>query len=157
MAKKKLPVGIEQLKHIVSFLEQTFADPDQDPTAQAPVEDPMAMNPQEVPPGPQQEPEDQYAGPAEDDVVGDNRRASISSLTPDFDAVGAGLGEAWQDDGGDLHGTGIVAVMLFEPAMKQRYRAMSIGLDVSPLTILAKRLSRGSFLRARLVDGDNES
>lgn len=161
MAKKKLPVGIEQLKTIVSFLEQTFAEPQQvqdDPAVDdgQSQSDGQQMQP-EVQPEPDPEPEDQYAGPSEEDIVGDNRRMTVSSLSSDFDAVGVGLGEAWQDEGGDLHGTGMIAVMLFEPAIRQRYKSMSIGLDVSPLTVLAKRLSRGSFLRARLVDGDNES
>ncbi len=160
MAKKKLPVGIQQLKTIVAFLEQTFADPAEAGQQEQPAPDQETdpqMAAQALQPAPEPEPEDQYAGPDENDIVGDNRRMSASSLSSDFDVSGVGLGEAWQDDDGNLHGTGLMAVMLFEPAMRQRYRSMSIGLDVSPLTILAKRLSRGSFLRARLVDGDNES
>lgn len=158
MGKKKLPPGIEQLKALVAFFEQSMdVNPDDqevDPDSDLPI-DPAAMAPQEAPP-PEPEPEDVYAGPSEEDVVGDSRRMEATFLSPDMDQWSVGLGEAWQNSDGELSGTGLLAIMLFEPTAKQRYRSMSIGLDVSPLTILAKRLARGTFLRAKLSEEDND-
>jgi hypothetical protein len=95
--------------------------------------------------------EDAYSGLRATDIVGDTRRLRIVSIDP----VGGGemsvVGEAWQDEAGVLHGSGIVAIMLFELASVVKYRSASVELDVSPLTILYSRIARSAFLRAEFV------
>lgn len=81
-------------------------------------------------------------------VVGDTRRLIVYNLStnyiPDNDSM---IGEAWQDDLGNLYGTGICEAMLFEPMAAMMYISSSIGLDKSPLSMLAYRLSTSPFAR----------
>ena len=101
---------------------------------------------------PLQEPALPDVAPGEYSVVGDARRLTAYSLSPDgFDSTA--IGEAWQDDAGALHGTGIFYVMLFETFSKKMYREASIGLDASPLTLLAMRLTRSPFVKVEWKEG----
>lgn len=96
------------------------------------------------------------AGPADGDVVGDARRIVVYGISPDFDAEAPIVGEAWQDETGNLFGTGICGVMLFEPLAIKMYRASSIGLDISPLSVLALRLSESPFARVEWSNIDDK-
>lgn len=102
--------------------------------------------------------QDDYSGLRATDIVGDSRHLRIISIDPSGGGETAIVGEAWQDETGVLHGSGIVAVMLFELAAVVKYRSASIELDVSPLTILYSRIARSPFLRAEFVkDSDAAS
>jgi len=110
------------------------------------VDDEQPQQPQE---------KNDFAGPTGDDVVGDRRRLRAVVLPVDYTPGGTLVGEAWQDDDGNLHGTGLLAVMLFEPTVQQWYRSGSVGMDVSPLQLLFFKLSRNSFMRVELKDENN--
>jgi hypothetical protein len=86
-----------------------------------------------------------------DDVVGDARRIRMISIDPATGDDMSIVGEAWQDADGSLRGTGIAAVMLFEPVSQSKYRMTSIAKDISPLSVFYARISRSSFIRAELV------
>lgn len=86
-----------------------------------------------------------------DDVVGDTRRLRLISIDPASGKDKSLVGEVWQDPTGNLHGTGIAAVMLYEPVAAAKYRMASVAEDLSPLTVFYTRISRSSFIRAELV------
>ena len=125
-----------------------------------PEEDPEGEGEEEGEPAPDepQEPVDDYAGPQEQDVVGDDRRLRIVAVDPHSGQDVGVVGEAWQGDGmgssekGRLYGTGIAAVMLYEPSAHYRHRNASLTVDQSPLTILYARVARSPFFRAELVE-----
>jgi hypothetical protein len=98
---------------------------------------------------------DDYVGPRVGDIVGDTRRLKIISIDPMSGMDSAIVGEAWQSESGQLHGSGLAAVMLFEPTVAARYERTSVALDISPLTVLHARIARSAFMRAELVDDDN--
>lgn len=106
-------------------------------------------------PTPAEEPVDTYAGPQADDVVGDNRRLKIVSIDPMSGMDSVIVGEVWQGEDGTLHGTGLAAVMLFEPTAAIRYRRTSVSLDVSPLTVFHARIARSAFMRGDMVEDEN--
>jgi hypothetical protein len=87
-----------------------------------------------------------------DDIVGDPRRIRLISIDPTTGRDKSMVGEAWQEPDGSLRGTGIAAVMLFEPLSLQKYREASVAKDVSPLSVLYARLARSSFIRVELVE-----
>jgi hypothetical protein len=87
-----------------------------------------------------------------DDIVGDSRRIRLISIDPTTGRDKSMVGEAWQDPDGSLRGTGIAAVMLFEPLSNEKYRQASVAKDVSPLSVLYARLARSSFIRVELVE-----
>jgi len=87
-----------------------------------------------------------------DDIVGDGRRIRLISIDPSTGDDKSIIGEAWQDADGRLRGTGIAAVMLFEPVSMAKYRMASIAKDISPLSVFYARVSRSSFIRAELVE-----
>jgi len=99
---------------------------------------------------------DDYSGPTLDDLVGDSRRLYVYGLRPDYDPGNVLLGESWQDEEGALHGSGMLAVMLFEPSSRDRYANASIARDLSPLAVLEKRLGRSTLFRTDLVEGEND-
>lgn len=86
-----------------------------------------------------------------DDIVGDTRRVKLISIDPTTGDDKSVVGEAWQDADGSLRGTGIAAVMFFEPVSMAKYRMASIAKDISPLSVFYARVSRSSFIRAELV------
>ena len=86
-----------------------------------------------------------------DDIVGDDRRVTLTSIDPTTGKQKSIVGEAWQDADGKLKGTGIAAAMLFEPTSQEKYRSMSIAKDMSPLMVFFSRISRSSFIKAELV------
>jgi hypothetical protein len=83
-----------------------------------------------------------------DIVVGDTRKLIVHRVSTSYylfdDVV---IGEAWQDENGTLCGIGICEMMLFEPLYVTMYNNSSIGIDQSPLSILALRLSMSPFVR----------
>lgn len=85
------------------------------------------------------------------DIVGDTRRVTLISIDPTTGNDKSIIGEAWQDADGSLRGTGLAAVMFFEPVSMAKYRMASIARDVSPLSVFYARISRSSFIRAELV------
>lgn len=95
---------------------------------------------------------DAYIGPLVDDIVGDDRRLRLVSINPITGEDHAELGEVWQDDQGALHGSGLAAVMLFEPMSAARYQSASLAVDMSPLTVFYVRMARSSFIRAEFVE-----
>lgn len=84
-----------------------------------------------------------------DDVLGDARVLEVYSL--DGDSVSHLIGKGWQDQAGNLHGTGLIAVMLFEPECRVRYRQAAHAQDLSPLNILYNRICTNLLYRVRLV------
>jgi len=98
------------------------------------------------------QPVDDYVGPKIGDIVGDDRRLRIISVDPMTGRDSILVGEAWQSETGKLHGSGIAAVMLFEPMAAIRYERISIALDISPLSALHARIARSVFMRAEMVD-----
>lgn len=109
-----------------------------------------------LPPEEDAEP-DEYAGPTELEVVGDNRQLQVFALRVDYEPGETPVGEAWQDETGQVHGSGMIAVMLFELSSRQRYINASIARDLSPLAVMQKRLARANLFRTELLEGDNES
>lgn len=95
---------------------------------------------------------DAYVGPQVDDFVGDDRRLRLVSINPVTGDDRAEVGEVWQDEEGSLHGTGLAAVMLFEPVTMARYRSASLAVDLSPLTVFYVRMARSPFMRAEFVE-----
>jgi hypothetical protein len=89
------------------------------------------------------------------DFVGDTRRLFVSSLNCELEGPEIPMGEAWQDEKGMLHGTGALALFLAEPIITKRYISASSQLNISPLVILGKRLSRNLFLIVTYKDADN--
>lgn len=85
------------------------------------------------------------------DIVGDSRRIRLISISPSTGDDKSIVGEAWQDANGELRGTGIAAVMLFEPLSMDKYRAASVASDLSPLSIFYARVARTSFIRAEFI------
>jgi len=100
-------------------------------------------------------PVDDYAGPQEDDVVGDERRVRVLSVGPMNAGESVVVGEAWQSEDGMLHGSGVAAVMFFEPMAMSRYRGASLAMDVSPLTVFYGRIARSPFLQAEFIESSN--
>lgn len=86
-----------------------------------------------------------------DDIVGDARRIRMISIDPSTGDDKSIVGEVWQDADGKLRGTGIAAVMLFEPSSLAKYRMASVAKDLSPLSIFYSRIARSSFIRVELV------
>lgn len=86
-----------------------------------------------------------------DDVVGDERRIRLISIDPTTGQDKSIVGEAWQDPDGTLRGTGIAAVMLYEPLSAQKFRQASVAKDISPLSVLYARIARSSFIRVELI------
>ena len=111
------------------------------------VEDPSAVEGPAI--------DDTYVGPDDQQIVGDKSNLSLIALSSVFDGSEVVVGDAWQDEQGDLQGAGILAVLLFEPAAKQRYKNASLGRDISPLSVLDKRLSRCTLLRTNLTENNN--
>lgn len=87
-----------------------------------------------------------------DDVVGDTRRIRLISIDPSTGKDKSIVGEAWQDADGNLQGTGIVAVMLYEPIARDKFRTSSVAADMSPLSILYARMARTSFIRVEVIE-----
>lgn len=88
-------------------------------------------------------------------VVGEERRIRVYGLAPSYlDSVP--IGEAWQDENGELHGTGLCRTMLFEPFANRMYTSSAAGLDTSPLAVFAFRLSMSPFVRIEWEDPDAE-
>jgi len=113
--------------------------------------------PEQEVPEQEQQPADDYVGPQETDIVGDKRRLRVVSINPDTGDDSAGIGEAWQDEEGNLNGSGIAAVMFFEPISVVRYRTASLKLDLSPLSVFYNRISRSAFFRAEFIEASNGS
>lgn len=86
-------------------------------------------------------------------VVGDNRRLVVISAGTSF-SDNEKVGEAWQLEDGTLVGIGMCSVMLFEPVAKSMYNDSSIGMDVSPLSVLAMRLEMSPFLNISWENSD---
>lgn len=123
--------------------EDEVVDQDQDdPTDQAPEQQGIVQSVDG----------DAYVGPQADDFVGDDRRLRLVSIDPVTGEDRAEVGEVWQDEDGVLHGTGVAAVMLFEPTAAVRYRSASMAIDLSPLTVFYARMARSPFLRAEFVE-----
>ena len=87
-----------------------------------------------------------------DDIVGDSRKIRLISIDPSTGNDRSIVGEAWQDADGNLHGTGVAAVMLFDPAAASKYRTASVAADLSPLSILYARIARTSFMRVEITE-----
>jgi len=87
-----------------------------------------------------------------EDIVGDERRLRIYSVDPGTGDDHSIVGEVWQAEDGGLHGTGVAAVMLFEPVSSARYRMSSIAADMSPLAVFYARISRSPFLRSEVIE-----
>jgi hypothetical protein len=139
--------------------DPAMADTPQEPGPEdlPPEDQDQSEQPQEPQSVPDEEQEpDEYSGPTEDQAVGDSRHLMVYALRPDYEPGEAPLGDAWQDDAGQIQGSGMVAVMLFEPQAKQRYLNASLARDLSPLAILEKRLARASWFRTELLEGENE-
>jgi hypothetical protein len=85
------------------------------------------------------------------DIVGDERRIRLISIDPTTGRDKSIVGEAWQDVEGNLHGTGIAAVMLYEPLSVQKFRQASVAKDISPLSVLYARIARSSFIRVEII------
>jgi hypothetical protein len=113
---------------------------------EAPEEEAEAQPPQPV---------DDYVGPKVGDIVGDSRRLRIISIDPMTGEDSVLAGEAWQSESGKLNGSGIAAVMLFEPMAAVRYERISVALNISPLAALHARIARSVFMRAEMVDDGN--
>jgi hypothetical protein len=81
-------------------------------------------------------------------VVGDTRKLIVHRVSTSYylydDVI---IGEAWQDEDGNLCGIGICEMMLFEPMSITMYNNSSVGIDRSPLSILALRLAMSPFVR----------
>ena len=118
------------------------ADVDQDTQDQA--QDPEQP---ELEQEPEQEPEPEYP------VVGELRRLKVYGISTNYKAE-LPIGEAWQDETGQLFGTGICQIMLFEPLSNIMYRNSASGMDTSPLSILALRISMSQFVRIEWEDAD---
>lgn len=86
------------------------------------------------------------------DVVGDDRRLQILSVSPGTGDDFAVVGEVWQDEDGSLRGSGMAAVMLFEPVSMAKYQMSSISADISPLAVFYARIARTPFLRAEVLE-----
>lgn len=138
-----LPPGAEQ----VGGVEQA----DQEA---APVED------EDPEPVPGQSLEQEMSEPAEVyPVVGEARRVKIYGLDVNYLPGNSGdipIGEAWQDDNGGLHGSGLCRAMLFEPFANRMHINAATGLDTSPLAVFAYRLSLSPFVRVEWEDQDAE-
>jgi len=87
-----------------------------------------------------------------DDIVGDDRLLRIYSVDPGTGDDHSAIGDIWQSEEGSLHGTGMAAVMLFEPVSLARYTMSSVGADMSPLAIFHARISRSPFFRSEIVE-----
>jgi len=87
-----------------------------------------------------------------DDIVGDERRLRIYSVDPGTGSDHSVVGEVWQAEDGGLYGTGVAAVMLFEPVSSARYHMSSIAADMSPLAVFHARISRSPFLRSEVIE-----
>ncbi|MHC4929769.1 MAG: hypothetical protein ACYTFU_08840 [Planctomycetota bacterium] len=87
-----------------------------------------------------------------EDIVGDRRKLMLYSVSPGTGDDSAAVGDVWQADDGQLHGTGMAAVMLFEPLSAARYQMVSVGADMSPLAVFYARICRSPFIRAEVVD-----
>lgn len=98
---------------------------------------------------------DAYTGLQADDFVGDERRLRLVSINPVTGEEHSEVGEVWQDDEGVLHGTGLAAVMLFEPMSVVKYRSASLAVDLSPLTVFYTRMARSPFMRAEFVEASD--
>jgi len=91
------------------------------------------------------------------DIVGDSRLVRIYSIHPAAPETCVEVGDVWQGDDGALHGTGLAAVMLFEPSSLIRYRSASITMDVSPLTVFYHRIFRSSFFLPEFMEGQSRA
>lgn len=88
------------------------------------------------------------------DIVGDTRKIRLVSIDPSTGKDKSIVGEVWQDPEGNLHGTGVCAVMLYEPISKDKYRIASIGSDMSPLSVFHARIARTAFIRVEVIQND---
>lgn len=86
------------------------------------------------------------------DVVGDTRRLRLISIDPSTGKDKSIVGEVWQEADGTLRGTGVAAVMLYEPASVDKFRTASVAADLSPLSLFYARIARTSFIRAEVLD-----
>jgi hypothetical protein len=93
---------------------------------------------------PLDEEKDTHQGAHLDDIVGDKRTLQINCVLPSKDKK-SDLGQAWQDPAGNLAGTGLPAVMLYEPEMVMRYRQAAHAADVSSLTIMFGRIANSPW------------
>lgn len=87
------------------------------------------------------------------DIVGDSRVVRIFSIHPAAPESCVEVGDVWQGEDGTLHGSGMAAVMLFEPSSLIRYKSASLMMDVSPLTVFYHRLFRSSFFLPEFMEG----
>ena len=88
-------------------------------------------------------------------VVGEERRLKVYGLTNNY-FEDMPIGEAWQDENGELHGTGLCHAMLFEPFSIRMHMNAAAGLDTSPLAVFAYRISLSPFVRVEWEDPDAE-
>ena len=88
-----------------------------------------------------------------EDIVGDSRVVRIFSIHPAAPESCVELGDVWQGEDGSLQGSGMAAAMLFEPSSLVRYKAASLAMDVSPLTVFYHRMSRSSFFLPEFMEG----
>lgn len=86
------------------------------------------------------------------DTVGDQRRIRLISIDPSTGKDKSIVGEAWQEPDGTLRGTGIAAVMLYEPVAIDKFRTASVAADLSPLSMFYARIARTSFIRAEIIN-----
>ncbi len=86
------------------------------------------------------------------DIVGDSRVVRIFSIHPAAPESCVEVGDVWQGEEGTLHGSGMAAVMLFEPSSLIRYKSASLAMDVSPLTVFYHRLFRSSFFLPEFIE-----
>lgn len=154
-----VPEG-ENLQDPGQEVQQDAQQPEASVPQDVPVDDngqPLPQDQMQAGPAPEDDPHpgDDYSGPSKEDLVGDARTLSLGAFDPEFSGEKVPFGTAWQDASGELHGSGLLAAMLFEPSARQRYLSASLGLDVSPLTVLSKRLSRCTLLKVDFTEGDD--
>jgi hypothetical protein len=91
------------------------------------------------------------------DIVGDSRVVRVFSIHPSAPESCVEVGDVWQGEDGSLHGSGLAAIMLFEPSSLIRYRSASAAMDVSPLTVFYHRLFRSSFFLPEFTEGNGSA
>lgn len=92
-----------------------------------------------------------------DMIVGDRRKFKVWKLSANYlEGEDRVVGEAWQSDDGQVYGTGVCSLMTFEPVSETLYRNSSIGLDESPLSIMAFRLSMSPFVKIEWEIDEND-
>lgn len=87
------------------------------------------------------------------DFVGDSRVVRIFSIHPSAPESCVEVGDVWQGEDGTLYGSGMAAMLLFEPSTITRYKSASLMMDVSPLSVFYQRIFRSSFLLPEFMEG----